>query len=108
MGRTSILNRLGKLSPGYELKANLLTVDRYGYGGYNNGYGVNPYGQQGPYADPNARFIRPGNPYNRGYGCKSCSSFSPARVSCGSETVVLKSDPALSVLEDVSTSSCSF
>jgi len=39
--------------------------------GYSNGYGYNPY-SAGPYANPNARFIRPGNPYNRpngpGYG----------------------------------------
>lgn len=40
----------------------------YGYGGYGpRGYGVNPY-QGGAYADPNARFIRPGYPYNRPYG----------------------------------------
>ncbi|KEF51503.1 uncharacterized protein A1O9_12420 [Exophiala aquamarina CBS 119918] len=38
-----------------------------GYGGYNRGYGVNPY-SGGPYANPNARFIRPGYPYNRPYG----------------------------------------
>lgn len=38
-----------------------------GYGGYNNGYGYNPY-QSGPYSNPNARFIRPSYPYQRGYG----------------------------------------
>lgn len=44
-----------------------------GYGGYgqNPGYGYNPY-TSGPYANPNARFIRPGGPYSRpggpGYG----------------------------------------
>jgi hypothetical protein len=42
----------------------------YGYGGYGpQGYGVNPYSaSSGAYADPNARFIRPSNPYNRPYG----------------------------------------
>lgn len=43
----------------------------YGFGGYGaRGYGVNPYqaSQGGPYSDPNARFIRPGYPYNRPYG----------------------------------------
>ena len=41
----------------------------YGYGGgYGpRGYGVNPY-SGGPYANPNARFIRPGGPYGRPYG----------------------------------------
>ncbi|KAJ9618051.1 hypothetical protein H2204_013200 [Knufia peltigerae] len=41
----------------------------YGYGGGygNRGYGVNPY-SSGPYANPNARFIRPGYPYGRPYG----------------------------------------
>jgi len=40
----------------------------YGYGGYGaQGYGVNPY-SGGVYGDPNARFIRPGYPYNRPYG----------------------------------------
>ncbi|KAL9109428.1 MAG: hypothetical protein Q9227_005935 [Pyrenula ochraceoflavens] len=39
---------------------------RYGGGG---GYGVNPYVRGGgPYADPNARFIRPPGPYGRPYG----------------------------------------
>lgn len=44
-----------------------------GYGPYGQsaGYGYNPY-TSGPYANPNARFIRPGNPYSRpggpGYG----------------------------------------
>jgi len=41
-----------------------------GYGGYGNGaYGYNPY-QQGPYANPNARFVRPSDGYSRseGYG----------------------------------------
>lgn len=32
-----------------------------------NGRSVNPYGGN-PYNDPNARFIRPPPPYNRGYG----------------------------------------
>lgn len=36
-------------------------------GGYSNGYGYNPY-TAGPYANPNARFIRPQGPYNRPYG----------------------------------------
>lgn len=48
---------------------------QYG-GGYGGGYGQNAYGynpyQSGPYASPNARFIRPpgayGRPYGRGYG----------------------------------------
>ncbi|KAL8696529.1 MAG: hypothetical protein Q9201_007614 [Fulgogasparrea decipioides] len=31
------------------------------------GYGYNPY-TQGPYANPNARFLRPANPYQRPYG----------------------------------------
>ena len=40
----------------------------YGYGGYGpQGYGVDPYAR-GPYSDPNARYIRPGYPYNRPYG----------------------------------------
>ncbi|OCT52680.1 WW/Rsp5/WWP [Cladophialophora carrionii] len=40
----------------------------YGYGGYGpQGYGINPYAR-GAYADPNARFIRPGYPYSRPYG----------------------------------------
>ena len=46
----------------------------YGYSGYQGGYGgtparqyQNPY-STGPYANPNARFIRPQNPYNRPYG----------------------------------------
>lgn len=39
----------------------------YGGGGYGNGYGYNPY-NQGPYANPNVRFIRPQNPYARPYG----------------------------------------
>lgn len=43
-----------------------------GYGGmpprsYGGGYGYNPY-TSGPYSAPNARFIRPGGPYNRPYG----------------------------------------
>jgi len=40
-----------------------------GFGDYGGrGYGVNPY-SSGPYADPNARFIRPAYPYQRpGYG----------------------------------------
>lgn len=39
-----------------------------GYGGYNQGaYGYNPY-TQGPYANPNARFVRPPDPYSRPYG----------------------------------------
>lgn len=39
-----------------------------GYGGYGGGaYGYNPY-RQGPYADPNAKFVRPPNPYERPYG----------------------------------------
>jgi hypothetical protein len=38
------------------------------YDGYSQGaYGYNPY-SQGPYANPNARFVRPPNPYNRPYG----------------------------------------
>lgn len=40
----------------------------YGPGGYGpGGYGWNPY-TEGVYMDPNARFIRPANPYNRPYG----------------------------------------
>jgi len=41
----------------------------YGYGGYGrNGIGYNPY-TSGPYATPNARFIRPNYAYGRpGYG----------------------------------------
>lgn len=42
----------------------------YGYGGYGQGaYGYNPY-RQGIYTTPNARYIRPPNPYARpaGYG----------------------------------------
>ncbi|KAF2195369.1 hypothetical protein K469DRAFT_485848, partial [Zopfia rhizophila CBS 207.26] len=31
------------------------------------GYGYNPYAQ-GPYADPNARFVRPAGPYRRPFG----------------------------------------
>ena len=31
------------------------------------GYGYNPYAQ-GPYGNPNARFLRPANPYQRPYG----------------------------------------
>lgn len=39
-----------------------------GYGGYSGrGQPINPY-SQGPYANPNARFIRPSNPYQRPYG----------------------------------------
>jgi len=43
-----------------------------GYGGmgqraYGGGYGYNPY-TSGPYSSPNARFVRPGYPYNRPYG----------------------------------------
>lgn len=51
--------------------------DGYGYGGggygggfqgYGGGsYGYNPY-SQGPYADPNAKFVKPPNPYARPYG----------------------------------------
>ena len=46
-----------------------------GYGGYGGGgggvggYGYNPYQQHGgPYANPNARYIRPAYPYSRPYG----------------------------------------
>lgn len=40
----------------------------YGQNYGNNAYGYNPY-QSGPYASPNARFIRPANPYaGRPYG----------------------------------------
>ena len=44
-----------------------------GYGGgYGGGYGQQAYGispySSGPYADPNARFIRPQQPYARPYG----------------------------------------
>ena len=39
----------------------------YGYGMQPGAYGYNPY-QRGPYSNPNARYIRPGNPYNRPYG----------------------------------------
>jgi hypothetical protein len=52
-----------------------------GFGGYSGGgYGYNPYGfgggvggsggvrGGGPYADPNARFVRPQVPYDRPYG----------------------------------------
>lgn len=38
---------------------------RGGYGG--GGYGYNPYAS-GPYSNPNARFIRPAQPYARPYG----------------------------------------
>jgi len=45
-----------------------------GYGGMysststgRGAYGVNPYAS-GPYADPNARFVRPSYPYSRPYG----------------------------------------
>ena len=38
-----------------------------GNAGYANSVYVNPY-QQGPYASPNARYIRPGAPYGRPYG----------------------------------------
>jgi len=38
-----------------------------GYGGYSNGYGYNPY-SSGPYANPNARYVRPSYPYGRPYG----------------------------------------
>jgi len=39
-----------------------------GFSGYSGGsYGYNPY-SQGPYADPNAKFVRPPNPYARPYG----------------------------------------
>lgn len=38
----------------------------YGYGP-QGGYGYNPYAQ-GPYANPNARFVRPSGPYGRPYG----------------------------------------
>jgi len=38
-------------------------TSRYG----DRGYGINPY-SQGPYANPNARFIRPQDPYSRPYG----------------------------------------
>lgn len=40
-----------------------------GYGGYGGGpgsYGYNPY-TQGPYSNPNAKFIRPQEPYGRSY-----------------------------------------
>ncbi|KAF2012088.1 hypothetical protein BU24DRAFT_396887 [Aaosphaeria arxii CBS 175.79] len=45
---------------------------RDGYGGYYGGggrgaYGYNPY-NQGPYTDPNARFVRPVGAYDRQYG----------------------------------------
>jgi hypothetical protein len=41
----------------------------YSGGGYGGGYGYSPYVQGGgPYADPNARFIRPQTPYARPYG----------------------------------------
>lgn len=40
----------------------------YGFPAYNNGYGYNPYGPQGPYHyDPNARYLRPADPYYRPY-----------------------------------------
>lgn len=41
----------------------------YGYGGGRGGaaYGYNPYAT-GPYANPNARFVRPSGPYGRPYG----------------------------------------
>jgi hypothetical protein len=41
----------------------------YNDGGYGGGGGqrsYNPY-TQGPYSDPNAKFVRPPNPYNRAY-----------------------------------------
>ncbi|KXL46862.1 hypothetical protein M433DRAFT_153283 [Acidomyces richmondensis BFW] len=38
-----------------------------GYGGYGGGYGYNPY-EGGVYTTPNARYIRPSNPYSRPYG----------------------------------------
>lgn len=37
-------------------------------GGYGGGYGYNPYGNGGVYDTPNARYIRPQDPYNRPYG----------------------------------------
>jgi hypothetical protein len=43
----------------------------YGGGGYGGGgYGYDPYGRGGVYSTPNARYIRPPNPYSRppGYG----------------------------------------
>ncbi|EMD00093.1 hypothetical protein BAUCODRAFT_30549, partial [Baudoinia panamericana UAMH 10762] len=39
-----------------------------GYGGYPGGYGYNPYGSGGVYTTPNARYIRPADPYSRPYG----------------------------------------
>lgn len=41
-----------------------------GFGGYSGGrgYGYNPYGSQGVYETPNARYIRPQQPYGRPYG----------------------------------------
>ena len=36
-------------------------------GGYRNNVYVNPY-TEGPYANPNARFVRPAGPYSRPYG----------------------------------------
>ncbi len=36
--------------------------------GPRGGYGYNPYAQQGPYANPNATFVRPQYPYSRPYG----------------------------------------
>ena len=35
---------------------------------YGNGYGYNPYGGPGVYTTPQARYIRPPNPYSRPYG----------------------------------------
>lgn len=45
-------------------------VGRQGFGSgrmQGGAYGYNPY-SQGPYADPNARFVRPPQPYGRPYG----------------------------------------
>ncbi|CZR60600.1 uncharacterized protein PAC_10496 [Phialocephala subalpina] len=41
-----------------------------GFGGYSGGrgYGYSPYGSQGVYNTPNARYIRPQQPYGRPYG----------------------------------------
>lgn len=50
---------------GYDPRGSFGGGGGYGYGG--NGYGYNPY-NQGPYANANARFIRPQNPYARPYG----------------------------------------
>lgn len=55
---------------GHEIYIEPPNAYRGGYGPYgNHGYAYNPY-QSGPYANPNARFIRPTDPYGRPYGTR--------------------------------------